>query len=76
MKIGFMAPETSAVNDSSNKPRDLSGIRFTDGKGNTVDLGNLKGKVIFLNFCFWKMERKDVLQKSVIKEHPMNIFNL
>jgi len=50
MKIGFMAPETSAVNDSSNKPRDLSGIRFTDGKGNTVDLGNLKGKVIFLNF--------------------------
>ena len=50
MKMGFMAPETSAVNDSNNTPRDLSGIRFTDGKGNTVDLGNLKGKVVFLNF--------------------------
>jgi len=50
MKIGFMAPETSTINAIDSKPRDLSGIRFTDGKGNTVDLGDLKGKVVFLNF--------------------------
>lgn len=31
-------------------PADLSGIRFKDASGNVLDLGSLKGKVIFLNF--------------------------
>ncbi len=47
MEIGFFkarveTPVASGMN--------LSGIRFKDAKGNQVDLGDLKGKVIFLNF--------------------------
>ncbi|QIL39679.1 TlpA family protein disulfide reductase [Pedobacter sp. HDW13] len=47
MEIGFYKPEieTPIAPDMS-----LSGIRFKDAKGNLVDLGDLKGKVIFLNF--------------------------
>ncbi len=47
MEIGFYKPkiETAAAPGMS-----LSGIRFKDAKGNVVDLGDLKGKVIFLNF--------------------------
>ena len=48
MKVGFFAPDTSAAD---NHPvRDLSGILFRDARGKITDLGDLKGKVIFLNF--------------------------
>lgn len=50
MKIGFFSPVTNTVRTEGQDARDLSGIRFTDVKGKTVDLGDLKGKVIFLNF--------------------------
>jgi len=47
MEIGFYSP-------SVDKPKEniatLDGIQFKDAKGKLVDLGNLRGKVIFLNF--------------------------
>ncbi|WP_158796381.1 TlpA disulfide reductase family protein [Pedobacter sp. L105] len=51
MKIGFFKPNTTHRGKTDTAlPQDLSGIRFKDIKGNTVDLGDLKGKIIFLNF--------------------------
>ncbi|KIO74805.1 thioredoxin [Pedobacter lusitanus] len=50
MKIGFFKPDTAMVKEQVNANGDLSGIKFKDVKGNLVDLGELKGKVIFLNF--------------------------
>ncbi|GAA4207790.1 hypothetical protein GCM10022289_30720 [Pedobacter jeongneungensis] len=47
MKIGFYKPDIEAPKEDV---ADLNGIRFKDAKGNLVDLGDLKGKVIFLNF--------------------------
>jgi len=48
MEIGLYAPkvETTTAPIAMN----LSGIKFSDAKGNLIDLGDLKGKVIFLNF--------------------------
>lgn len=48
MKAGFFAPDTSAPDKMPVK--ELAGIRFRDVSGKITDLGNLKGKVIFLNF--------------------------
>lgn len=48
MKAGFFSPDTAAP--SSQPLKDLTGIRFKDVSGKIVDLGDLKGKVIFLNF--------------------------
>jgi len=47
MEIGFYKPkvETPIENIAS-----LNGIQFKDVKGKLVDLGDLKGKIIFLNF--------------------------
>jgi len=47
MEIGFYSPKIEAKRDASIN---LSGIKFSDAKGNLIDLGDLKGKVIFLNF--------------------------
>lgn len=47
MEIGFFKPKIEA---SASPGMSLNGIRFKDAKGNIVDLGDLKGKVIFLNF--------------------------
>ncbi|MFD2582749.1 TlpA family protein disulfide reductase [Pedobacter vanadiisoli] len=47
MEIGFYKPNTETSGESV---AGLDGIRFKDVKGNLVDLGDLKGKVIFLNF--------------------------
>jgi len=53
MEIGLFSAD---VKESSLKPAeaispaDLSGIRFKDASGKELDLGSLKGKVIFLNF--------------------------
>ena len=48
MEIGLFKPATPIASESGSA--DLSGIRFRDTAGKTVDLGNLKGKVIFVNF--------------------------
>lgn len=50
MELGFLKPQTSLDEAPKGAAADLSGIRFRDAKGNTVDLGDLRGKVIFLNF--------------------------
>lgn len=52
MEIGLFKPGTSAVTAEQRvaPAADLSGIRFKDINGKIVDLGNLKGKVVFLNF--------------------------
>lgn len=47
MEIGFYSP---SVNQPTKTVMDLSGIKFQDMNGKIVDLGDLKGKVIFLNF--------------------------
>ncbi|GGH11215.1 TlpA family protein disulfide reductase [Pedobacter zeae] len=47
MEIGFYKPDIEAPKEHV---AELNGIRFKDAKGNLVDLGDLKGKVIFLNF--------------------------
>lgn len=49
MKIGFFKP---AIDANTNSPglQNLAGIRFKDASGKSIDLGFLKGKVIFLNF--------------------------
>lgn len=47
MEIGFYKPK---IEIPVAPGMSLSGIRFKDVKGNVVDLGDLRGKVIFLNF--------------------------
>ncbi|MFC3561692.1 TlpA family protein disulfide reductase [Pedobacter jamesrossensis] len=47
MEIGFYSPK---VEETKIEVANLSGIRFKNVKGELVDLGELKGKVIFLNF--------------------------
>lgn len=49
MKIGFFRPDTTAV-QANSKSGEFSGVKFKDGSGKEVDLGELKGKVVFLNF--------------------------
>lgn len=51
MQIGLFSPGIGDVKENIQTPAaDLSGIKFKDASGKTVDLGQLKGKVIFLNF--------------------------
>ena len=47
MEIGFYKP---TVETAKENIAGLNGIRFKDVKGNLIDLGDLKGKIIFLNF--------------------------
>lgn len=47
INIGFFSP---SIETYKVPVGDLSGIRFSNIKGETIDLGNLKEKVIFLNF--------------------------
>ncbi|MCX2452994.1 TlpA disulfide reductase family protein [Pedobacter sp. PLR] len=53
MKVGLFAPDTSIehrkVTETEQTPV-LAGIKFKDASGKELDLGDLKGKVIFLNF--------------------------
>ena len=50
MKIGFFRPDTTAVEKQVNAEGNLSGIKFKDVNGKEIDLGELRGKVVFLNF--------------------------
>lgn len=47
MEVGLYSPKIEKTNPAQ---MDLSGIKFSNAKGENVDLSNLKGKVIFLNF--------------------------
>jgi thiol-disulfide isomerase/thioredoxin len=47
MEVGFYSPK---VEMPKEKVSGLNGIQFKDAKGKLIDLGDLKGKVIFLNF--------------------------
>jgi len=47
MEIGFYSPK---VENPKEITTSLNGIQFKNIKGNVIDLGDLKGKVIFLNF--------------------------
>jgi thiol-disulfide isomerase/thioredoxin len=47
MEIGFYQPNLETPKENVVG---LNGIRFKDASGNLIDLGDLKGKVIFLNF--------------------------
>lgn len=52
MEIGLFRPGTTAATSPEAMPpaANLNGILFKDVNGNVVDLGRLKGKVVFLNF--------------------------
>lgn len=50
MEIGLFSPAVKSPAEALKKSDDLSGIKFKDASGNVTDLGNLKGKVVFLNF--------------------------
>lgn len=53
MKVGLFAPDTSIEHRKATETEqtaNLEGIKFKDATGKVVDLGDLKGKVIFLNF--------------------------
>ena len=48
MGIGFFKPDTNMAKEEAGIG--LSGVLFKDASGRVVDLGALKGKVVFLNF--------------------------
>jgi len=48
MQVGLFKPHTEAT--EQGKAANLNGIKFKDAEGNSIDLSDLKGKVIFLNF--------------------------
>jgi thiol-disulfide isomerase/thioredoxin len=48
MQIGLFSPNNEGVLNAERI--NLSGVKFKDSKGNTLDLGNLEGKIIFINF--------------------------
>lgn len=53
MKVGLFAPDTSIEHRKATETEQtpgLAGIKFKDASGKELDLGDLKGKVIFLNF--------------------------
>ncbi|GGI22991.1 hypothetical protein GCM10008119_05430 [Pedobacter mendelii] len=47
MEIGFYSPN---IEESKVEAVNLRGIKFSNSKGEVIDLGDLKGKVVFLNF--------------------------
>ncbi len=52
MEIGLFKPATSQEFKAGDSlpASNFAGVQFKDTQGNIVDLGSLKGKVVFLNF--------------------------
>lgn len=50
MQVGLFKPSVEIPSENASPEADLSGISFKDASGRIVDLGSLKGKIIFLNF--------------------------
>lgn len=51
MKIGLFQPDVSVENDKKPISKvEKSGVLFKDETGNVIDLSDLKGKVVFVNF--------------------------
>lgn len=50
MEIGLFKPDTTAEPRGLLPANGLAGIRFKNASGTVLDLGDLKGKVVFLNF--------------------------
>lgn len=50
MEIGLFKPDTAAEPRGLLPANGLAGIRFKNASGTVLDLGDLKGKVVFLNF--------------------------
>lgn len=55
MKIGLFQPEVPKVESKSNAPAantisPTQHVKFIDSKGNTINLSDQKGKVVFINF--------------------------
>ena len=50
MQIGLFKPATGHHAENNVPAADLSGLRFRDVMGKVVVVGDLKGKVIFINF--------------------------
>ena len=50
MEIGLFKPDTTAKPRALLPADGLAGIRFKNASGTVLDLGDLKGKVVFLNF--------------------------
>jgi len=80
MEIGLFKPDTAVKSTSSST--DLTGITFKDASGNVVDLGALKGKVIFVNFwatwcppCIAEMPAVNKLYEQ-FKDHQDVVFLL
>ena len=54
MKVGFFQPDVSTENEklpiSKISKGEKTGVLFKDETGNVIDLSDLKGKVVFINF--------------------------
>ncbi len=54
MKIGLFQPDISNQSGTtvtnSNKKEEQTGVLFKDENGKVIDLGDLRGKVVFINF--------------------------
>ena len=49
MGIGFLKPDLNHAQPNSSAAS-LAGIQFKDVNGKVIDLGDLRGKIVFLNF--------------------------
>jgi thiol-disulfide isomerase/thioredoxin len=80
MKIGLFKPSTTEKN--MNTAPNLSSLKFQDGRGKVIDVGKLKGKVVFINFwatwcppCLAEMPAINKLHQQ-FKDHPEVVFLL
>lgn len=48
MKVGFFQPEVNQL--ANTKPIYTTSVKFANQEGQVVDLDNLRGKVVFINF--------------------------
>ncbi|WP_432710365.1 TlpA family protein disulfide reductase [Pedobacter sp.] len=80
MKIGLFKP--AATEKQMDKSINLSSVKFRNSKGVVVDLGSLKGKVVFINFwatwcppCLAEMPSVNKLYEQ-FKNNPNVLFLL